>query len=110
MADDERRDAPDAVDALDPELASLVDGFVRRLPDRVAALKESLERGDLAALAGFAHQLKGSAGGYGFPDITTAAGALEESVERHEALDTVRVHVQQIAALCRDVERARRSR
>ena len=63
--------------AADAEIAHLLEGFVRRLPERLDAMERARGVGDLAGLADLAHQLKGAATGYGFPAITEAAAQLE---------------------------------
>src|SRR5262249_53370902 len=64
-----------------PEIRRLTADFVDGLPERMAALERSLADDDLGTVATLAHRLKGTAGGYGFPAITTAAGELEASVK-----------------------------
>jgi HPt (histidine-containing phosphotransfer) domain-containing protein len=61
----------------DPDMRDLVMEFVSEVPGRVRCLEEMLESADLTALQRLAHQLKGAGGGYGFPQITEAAAALE---------------------------------
>ena len=75
--------APPVVSALaaDEEVSGLVVGFVQRLSDRVGAMERALDARDLETLADLAHQLKGAAGGYGFPAITQAAAELEAVVK-----------------------------
>jgi len=51
--------------------------LVGELPDKIAALEKAIGGQDIAAVATLAQQLKGSAGGYGFPSITQAAKVLE---------------------------------
>jgi diguanylate cyclase (GGDEF)-like protein/PAS domain S-box-containing protein len=63
--------------AHDPDLAEIVAGFVRGLPVQIAALVAAGSRGDRGLLIRLAHQLKGAAGGYGFPSITEAADHVE---------------------------------
>ena len=63
--------------ATDVGIAHLLDGFVRRLPERLGAMERALGTRDLEVLADLAHQLKGAASGYGFPAITEAASELE---------------------------------
>ena len=63
----------------DEEMAPLVEQFVASLPARATALLEATFAGDLTRLARLAHQLKGAAGGYGFPTITDAAALLEQA-------------------------------
>lgn len=62
----------------------LVGEFLNDLPARIADLEERLTAGDLAAVAASAHQLRGAAGGYGFPAMTELAGQLEEAARRGE--------------------------
>jgi CheY-like chemotaxis protein len=66
-----------SVFADDPDMAAIVTRFVGGLPDRVAAMRAEATAGNHPALRRLAHQLKGAAGGYGFPAITAAAAALE---------------------------------
>jgi signal transduction histidine kinase/HPt (histidine-containing phosphotransfer) domain-containing protein len=63
----------------DEDMAPLVAQFVASLPERAAALLEATFAGDLTRLTRLAHQLKGAAGGFGFPTVTTAAAALEQA-------------------------------
>jgi histidine phosphotransfer protein HptB len=64
----------------DPDLAELVDLFVRDVPDRVAALEAALDTRNWDAVRVLAHQLKGAAGSYGFPELTRRARTLESAV------------------------------
>ncbi len=50
------------------DLAALTRAFVAELPERAAALERHLVAGDLARLGVLAHQLKGTAAGYGLPE------------------------------------------
>jgi CheY-like chemotaxis protein len=63
--------------ARDPAFAALVQTFVGGLQDRANAIERSMAAGDLDRVARLAHQLKGTAGGYGFQTLTEAAAELE---------------------------------
>ena len=63
----------------DPEMAEITAAFVGALPARAQALQAAQSAGDLEGLKRLAHQLKGAAGGYGFPRISAAAAALEQA-------------------------------
>ncbi|MFO0758897.1 MAG: ATP-binding protein [Byssovorax sp.] len=69
----------------DPDMADLVVEFVARLPARIAELNEALSRRDLSTIARVAHQVKGTAGGFGFDIITFAAAEIERSALRDGA-------------------------
>ncbi len=62
----------------DPDMADLVDMFVADLPQRVQVLTDAVANSDAEELARLAHQLKGSAGGYGFMPITESAAIAEK--------------------------------
>ncbi|MCO6042451.1 Hpt domain-containing protein [Aeoliella sp. ICT_H6.2] len=59
------------------EFAELVDLFVGELPLRMSVIEQLMAAGDREGLCRAAHQLKGSAGGYGFGDLCLYAGRVE---------------------------------
>jgi len=61
----------------DAEMVELVHEFVQELPRRVEALQGLLRASHFDELRRAAHQLKGAAGGYGFPAISDSAGNVE---------------------------------
>ena len=63
--------------ANDPEMRELVALFVTEAPDRLREIRASWEASDLRRLRMLAHQIKGAAGGYGYPEVSAAAAALE---------------------------------
>ncbi len=69
------------VEARDESFAQLVELFVRELGDDVGALRKLLAGGRLEELGRLAHQLKGSCGSYGFPELSKRAGELERCVK-----------------------------
>jgi len=84
-----------------PEVVGLITEFVTGLPERAAALERSLASDDLDGVADLAHRLKGSAAGYGFPSIMSAAANLEASARSGAAIWQVAGCVQAVVALCR---------
>lgn len=63
----------------DPELRELIAEFVAELPERFAALEKAAAGQDWQEVRRLAHQLKGSGGSYGFPEITAAAAKVEDA-------------------------------
>lgn len=100
--------------ANDPEMGELIDLFLAELPERVAALGRAAGAGDIQTVARLSHQLRGAAGGYGFPTIGQAAGAVENTV-RAKASDTDRMltrlteSVGELRALCERAMAGRRN-
>ena len=81
--------------------AELVVEFVAHLPARVSALRQALAEQDLASLGRLAHQLKGAAGGYGFPAITAAAQQVEDSARAGAGCEDLGKQVVALVELCR---------
>ncbi len=79
----------------------LLEQFVAELPERAQAIRRALEQSDFETLLRLAHQLKGSAGGYGFPTITDAARQLEEAARTTRELSAIDREVKQMIDLCR---------
>ena len=93
---------PTTVGRPDDEMLALLRLFVDELAGRADALETSLAQRDLEGVGGLAHQLKGSARAYGFPQITDQAAELEESLRAGKDLDHIRAQVETVAALCRE--------
>src|SRR5262249_39742727 len=66
--------------AADPAMKELVERFLARLPGQMAAIHQAAASGDSAQLKKLVHQLKGSAGGYGYMPISEAAERLEREL------------------------------
>lgn len=86
--------------AADPDLRDLVELFVQELPKRVVALQAALAKRDYLTMARLSHQLKGSAGGYGFPRISDAAKVLETIVKSRGSDADMEASLNQLADLC----------
>ena len=84
----------------DEDMMELVRYFVDELKVRVTALTAALDAGDAAALRTLAHQLKGAAGGYGFPSISEVAGVLESELGA-EDLEQLGDRVRELVTICR---------
>jgi len=84
----------------DADMAELIAMFVEELPQRVGELTDAFDREDLKALRSLSHQLKGSAGGYGFDVITDAARKLEQAVRDEADLATLRRSMDELMSLC----------
>ena len=79
----------------------IVAQFVESLADRSDSLTQAKSSNNVEALARIAHQLKGSAGGYGFQSIGTAAAALEKEALTLEAdLASIHDRVEDLITLC----------
>lgn len=87
----------------DAEMVELVHEFVQELPQRVQALQGLMRASHFDELRRAAHQLKGAAGGYGFPSISESASHVEKllhaGVGQAEIAD-LQSRVDELAKLC----------
>ncbi|MDD4891374.1 MAG: Hpt domain-containing protein, partial [Phycisphaerae bacterium] len=86
----------------DPDMAEVIDEFVARLPQTVAALSKWLANNCHEELRRLAHQLKGAGGGYGYPALTEQARKLEDAAKAGDVEDA-RLTLNSIHALTRDI-------
>jgi signal transduction histidine kinase/CheY-like chemotaxis protein len=85
----------------DEDMKEILHQFVRDLPDRSSAILRASQASDVETLKRLAHQLKGAAGGYGFPGITEAASAVEQAIVEGAEPPSLQRHVEELASLCR---------
>ncbi len=86
--------------ARDPDLRELVEMFVAEMPDRISAFQDAFESGNLDSLGGSAHQLKGSAGSYGFDTLTVLAAAVEFSVKEGKTEEEIQSALADLVSAC----------
>jgi len=68
-------------------MAALAEMFLQQLEIRIGELREACRRGDLDTVRFGSHQLRGAAGGYGFPEIGRAAGEIEDLLRTEAGAD-----------------------
>jgi CheY-like chemotaxis protein len=87
----------------DADLKEIVQQFARNLPERSSAMLCAYQAADVETLKRLAHQLSGSAGGYGFPTISEAARAVERAVGDRADEPSLQNHLENLANICRRV-------
>ncbi len=83
----------------DEEMMEIIGPYVQNLPERAAAIRGAFDDGDLPLVKRLAHQLKGSAGSYGFPSITAAASAIDRAVLAGDNPDKLKKRVEELTRL-----------
>ncbi len=86
--------------ATDPEIMDLVELFVSEMPARIKFANDAFMRGDRLRLQFWAHQLKGSAGGYGFAQITFEATQLENLIIQSASTEQIYGALLRVLDLC----------
>jgi len=85
----------------DEDMHEIVEQFVRELPDRSSAILRASQAADVETLRRLAHQLKGAAGGFGFPRITEAAAVVERALGEGVDAPVLLVGIDHLVTLCR---------
>lgn len=100
-----RKDAPPLTSELpegDSEMDTLIEEFVRGLVARVAEIEHAVDSQEYERISALAHKLKGSAGMYGYPDLSRAAYELEKAAKQKDmslvrsSADDIRVMTQRV--------------
>ncbi len=98
--------------ANDPAMREVVEEFIGDLPQRVRSIRSAFESGNRVDLTRLAHQLRGAGAGYGYPALTSAAGALEDQLRglsNDGALAAVAQEVDELIMLCERAAQGGRS-
>ena len=85
----------------DPDMAELIETYVADLQERALTLEQLASANDRAALASLTHQIKGSAGGFGFMPITDQAGVVEKIAKTQTQAEELQQAVNDLIDLCR---------
>ena len=87
---------------LDPsKVAALMDAFREELPSRARRIDQAFQQHDRALLFELSHQLKGSAGIYGFDNITETARTICDRLRADKELEDLQAAVYELVDLCR---------
>jgi histidine phosphotransfer protein HptB len=71
----------------DEEFQELIELFVNAIPHKREQLSLFHNSNDIEHLQRIAHQLKGAAGGYGFPGLTDVSASLESACKNNSLED-----------------------
>jgi PAS domain S-box-containing protein len=86
---------------LDPaDAAELLEEFAGELPARARTIEDALRTRNRDSLAELAHQLKGTAGTYGFSEVSEAAREIHRRATEEEDLEQLQAAVQDLVRLC----------
>ncbi|VAX38982.1 hypothetical protein MNBD_PLANCTO02-1101 [hydrothermal vent metagenome] len=87
--------------AEDEDFAELIEFYVSTINDKKEEIRTLFQSGDLQELKIKAHQMKGSAGGYGFSDLSELGGELEQACRSEEIV----IVAEKVAAILRYLDR-----
>jgi len=85
----------------DPLYAEMIQLYVEEMPDRIADLEQAVQQGDRETMRRLAHQLKGSAGTYGFEDVTDIAERANQAIMNDADSASIEQAFQKLIRICR---------
>ncbi len=85
--------------AHDHDMAELIEMFVAEVPEKLTRLEALLQAEDWNELKRLSHQLKGSAGGYGFGVVTAGAQKLEATLQNSDDVEIIGARVLELMSL-----------
>ncbi len=71
----------------DPAYCALVNQFIRQLPEILDQVSEAHQQNNWDKLRSLSHKLKGSSGGFGFPELGRSAGQIEARILNKDTSD-----------------------
>ncbi len=93
-----------SIAADDEDVSQFLPAFIAQLPATAVRLLALLRKGEMTSLTRLIHQLKGTLGLYGFPDICERAAGLEERMNEGEKGETVVADVNGLVTMLRRIE------
>jgi PAS domain S-box-containing protein len=87
----------------DPEMLPLLIEFIEGLPNRLRDLQSAADHADTTQIALLAHKLKGSAGMYGFPELSIVAGKFEAAAKKDDRAEYSN-YVQQLFSILERIQ------
>ena len=84
----------------DPVIGGIVEDFVAGFPEKLCEIKRAFQTLDSMRLRVIVHQLKGSAGGYGFAEISDVARTLESLIDSNAAPHELQIAISTLIDLC----------
>jgi HPt (histidine-containing phosphotransfer) domain-containing protein len=89
------------------KVAALIDAFREELPPRAERIDKAFQQRNRTLLFELAHQLKGTAGFYGFDSISETARTICDRLQADDELTELQATVFELAALCRQAASGR---
>ena len=86
--------------ALDPIIAPLLDQFLDELALKITAICTAVDADNSREVSRIAHQIRGTAGNYGFPTITAAAAKTENVISSGRTLSAAAQAIDELVAQC----------
>jgi HPt (histidine-containing phosphotransfer) domain-containing protein len=99
--------ADEAVIAIDPDIIDLAENFLRKRRASLPQLRALIAENGMERLRGMGHELKGTAGSYGFAELSRAgaeleAAAIEEDPDRaREAVERMAAFLERVTLVAR---------
>jgi CheY-like chemotaxis protein len=85
------------------EIRQFLPMFIAELPAHLDQISVAIKENDRAPLAEVVHQLKGSGGMYGFPELTDLAAQVEQLIKETQSIDAIAAELQALVDMVRRI-------
>lgn len=85
----------------DPDMVEIIGMFVQGLEVRITDITQAFDDRILSTVASIAHQLKGAAGGYGYPELSELAFEVEQLAKQNAPENQLEPALTRLVKLCR---------
>ena len=82
----------------DEDMQELIELYLEETPARISTLQNAWDQQDWPGLQRLAHQIKGSAAGYGFPEISTLGLSVESAIKNGRPSEKIGEKTQNLIA------------
>ncbi len=89
--------------APDDEIRQFLPMFVAELPSHLQQISIALAEKDCALLAEIVHQLKGSGGMYGYPELTDLATSVEQRIKEMQSVEAVALELETLVDMVQQI-------
>lgn len=73
----------------DPDMCEIIELFIDGLKERTESIQKAFDDRNFTTVSGIAHQLKGAAGGYGYPTLSELAFDVEQLAKQNAAVNQI---------------------
>lgn len=87
--------------ANDPDMIEIIEMFIDGLDERIDSIENAFAQGNYSTVAGIAHQMKGAAGGYGYPTLSEMAFEVERLAKAGGPQEKVQAALGRLIIQCR---------
>ncbi|MDA0282606.1 MAG: ATP-binding protein [Planctomycetota bacterium] len=85
----------------DADMCEIIEMFIDGLEERLETIRKAFDDRNFTTVSGIAHQLKGAAGGYGYPTLSELAFDVEQKAKTNQPEDQIQASLMILVEQCK---------